>query len=719
MIKFYRDGITKNIVPLMLCVSIVTSCMYVYSRTYLALFFIVTLVIQTTVFSFYSYISEKSVLLRFISIVGSFLAIAGMVTIAIRTGNNKSSMDYFIWFLSPQALVDFSFAYISATFIIINFFIASTVYYFSAVRYRISMTFLITLIPFAVYRKEGEDVPVFFALLLLAMYMALMIHCRQINTKKRQKMVVDRGYKRSITVFLAFNAFMALILPKPQIGFDNSWVDTVFESEKITEYMLERLGIMSETATSSAAYTKAADIKLYEFLSQETPLNLKSQTFSSYNFDKNKWTAEADERKGEILNEDAVKLLDPAALCSAAAAAADADADFAEKYDIEKLSPVKEGINIKSVTMLESFVPSVFYYSPALAFSVAGSSVDVMRTSQGTLYSPKPFDKSYIVRYYTDQLTVNKNIIKLVSSLNMENFGEFLGDMRRVLDENGIDGYSDLIVAYADDFNSAVNYLSDYADEYPEAVYRITENAVRKNRSDYEKACAIESYFERNDFTYSLSYRKPYGYNMEYFLTEGKTGICSDYATAMVLMARAAGIPARYAEGIHLHDPDENGITTVYDSDLHAYPELYISGYGWMAFEPTSLSNTGRKPDFDFRMSVLLGIAAFLIILFILFYDRIIYPYISEKIFMFRIKKMSDEKTVEAVFVRLRKRLGLDNSMTSAQTGKYVREVYGTDMSMTVEDFDRAVYGGEKTGTEARERAVALYLELTGRKTDK
>ena len=62
---------------------------------------------------------------------------------------------------------------------------------------------------------------------------------------------------------------------------------------------------------------------------------------------------------------------------------------------------------------------------------------------------------------------------------------------------------------------------------------------------------------------------------------------------------------------------------------------------------------------------------------------------------------------------RIRKKLGLAESMTSAETGKYVLEVYGTDMSATVADHDAAVYGGKKVGEGAKAAALEVYSRLT------
>ncbi|MFC7406643.1 DUF3488 and transglutaminase-like domain-containing protein [Georgenia alba] len=80
-----------------------------------------------------------------------------------------------------------------------------------------------------------------------------------------------------------------------------------------------------------------------------------------------------------------------------------------------------------------------------------------------------------------------------------------------------------------------------------------------------------------------------------HFLTT-KVGYCTHYATAMVMMARAAGIPARLALGFLPGAEQDDGSYVVVAADAHAWPELYISGLGWTRFEPTPAVRTGTAP---------------------------------------------------------------------------------------------------------------------------
>lgn len=84
---------------------------------------------------------------------------------------------------------------------------------------------------------------------------------------------------------------------------------------------------------------------------------------------------------------------------------------------------------------------------------------------------------------------------------------------------------------------------------------------------------------------------------VNYFLLENHKGYCTHYATAGVILARMAGIPARYATGYVIVGDDFNDSTlnndgtytiTLKDNRSHAWVEVYIDGYGWTPFEFTA-----------------------------------------------------------------------------------------------------------------------------------
>jgi transglutaminase-like putative cysteine protease len=106
----------------------------------------------------------------------------------------------------------------------------------------------------------------------------------------------------------------------------------------------------------------------------------------------------------------------------------------------------------------------------------------------------------------------------------------------------------------------------------------------------YDRAVAIETYLREN-YPYTLDVPFPgSGQDMvDYFLFDLREGYCTYYASAMVVLARASGVPARmvlgYAPGTY--DP-LRAEYVVAESDAHAWPELYFPRYGWVEFEPTA-----------------------------------------------------------------------------------------------------------------------------------
>ena len=107
--------------------------------------------------------------------------------------------------------------------------------------------------------------------------------------------------------------------------------------------------------------------------------------------------------------------------------------------------------------------------------------------------------------------------------------------------------------------------------------------------SDYEKVLAIQRHFHSEGFRYSVDVDVDDSADaLLAFLTQTKAGFCQQYATAMAVLVRELGIPARVAVGYQagtLQDDDETYL--VQTKDAHAWVEVFFEGYGWLQFEPT------------------------------------------------------------------------------------------------------------------------------------
>ncbi|MDI6601002.1 MAG: transglutaminaseTgpA domain-containing protein [Thermoanaerobacteraceae bacterium] len=106
----------------------------------------------------------------------------------------------------------------------------------------------------------------------------------------------------------------------------------------------------------------------------------------------------------------------------------------------------------------------------------------------------------------------------------------------------------------------------------------------------YDKAVALQDYLR--SLTYELNAPKPPADRdfADYFLFDLKEGYCTYFATAMTVMLRTQGIPARYVEGYVMPpEPDSGTVYYVRNSMAHAWVEVYFNDFGWMSFDPTPL----------------------------------------------------------------------------------------------------------------------------------
>lgn len=136
-----------------------------------------------------------------------------------------------------------------------------------------------------------------------------------------------------------------------------------------------------------------------------------------------------------------------------------------------------------------------------------------------------------------------------------------------------------------------LNYLQ-LPDNLPQRVKDLSASLVASETNDYDRAKAIEQYLA-SKYPYNLDVRStPRNRDfVDYFLFDLKEGYCSYYASAMTVLARCAGLPARYVEGYMLPpEPVKDDRTTyvVNNMQAHAWVEIYFEGYGWLPFEPTA-----------------------------------------------------------------------------------------------------------------------------------
>ena len=142
----------------------------------------------------------------------------------------------------------------------------------------------------------------------------------------------------------------------------------------------------------------------------------------------------------------------------------------------------------------------------------------------------------------------------------------------------------------------------------PSRVRQMARTLTQSTSDPYDKALAIQDYLHTLKYNKDAKSPSRRGEETDSFLFIQKEGVCTDFATAMVVMLRTQGIPARLATG-YLPGLHETGTDTytIRGKDYHAWPEVYFPNYGWVQFEPTPRPEiavdvpltepTGSSPD--------------------------------------------------------------------------------------------------------------------------
>lgn len=126
---------------------------------------------------------------------------------------------------------------------------------------------------------------------------------------------------------------------------------------------------------------------------------------------------------------------------------------------------------------------------------------------------------------------------------------------------------------------------SDFSPEVQALATRLTAEAT----SGYEQALALQDFFRNGGFIYDANVTPGHSEDrIEEFLNS-RRGYCEQFAGTFAAMARSVGLPARVAVGFTVGeaDPDDPNLYVVSGRHAHAWPEVYLAGAGWVAFEPT------------------------------------------------------------------------------------------------------------------------------------
>jgi transglutaminase-like putative cysteine protease len=298
-------------------------------------------------------------------------------------------------------------------------------------------------------------------------------------------------------------------------------------------------------------------------------------------------------------------------------------------------------------------------------------------------------------------------------------------------------------------------WISDHYLQLPESVPRrvldLARDLTATEPTPYDRALAIESYLRRFPYTLDLPEPPERRDIVDYFLFDLEKGYCDYYASAMVVMARAAGLPARLAIGYASgrYEPQSESYL-VSEADAHSWPEVFFPGYGWVGFEPTAgrpaldrpgVAEAAVPPDINAGISSetlrpkiswqsLLAIAAFL------FLSGLVTGIVWITIDWLRLIQLSPQLAIQDVYRRLFRqgelmKVPLSAGMTpieftilfstlleefSSQRswGGFISPA-GAEIQKIAEIYSRSIYSTNIPGSDEKQHAIRAWRRLRAR----
>lgn len=709
-------------------VIVMTSIMYHYRDTMLtAVYALASLMIGALIFRLFDFMMSHKVTGTAVYI-GLLYVFIQTAVLCAEKGTENYPISFGVWFITPQAVVDFNSWYTVSIFMLFMIFMSSVIYYFTRVRYRIFMGFLIFIIPFAVYGKEAEKMPIAFIILMAVGYIMLLVYFRQLKDSDTVVVKAKKETWRSAGIYALLFAAIAAVVPKPQVETDRTFIESLISAEQFTDRLMAMLGNFRDESSGGQYRDVDNNTPLY-YVKADEELHLKMSTFSDYSYDYDSWSVgDVDYDKAGRYDAAPFELGQAGELAMAVLTAAELDGDFAEEYGLSGYSPEdivipeEKRAEIYSAYSAAKFAP-VPQFVKSLIWTNSEESIETLKTGLIRSVGRFPSSAIFVYDYYENTFFANRRNKEIIDIISQSDYAHLLWDAEHILkstyrdsgENNEVIGqYADVLSQKYDEYTDYCRDLLDYGDS--SKIYDLAQEITYGLDSDYDKAKAIEQYFYANDFVYDLKYVKSRGENVENFLFNTKRGVCYEYATAMVLLSRAAGIPARYCEGYLASQPNEDTKDPKIDANYvvtpqqaHGYPELYIEGFGWVTFEPTIAA--AEQQEEKMSLSQMLMIAGIILFVFIVLIFAAIkaYPPISHKFFIFKCRKKKPEDVAKEVMYRLCRLYRISGVNTSHQAAEKIINVSGSDITVLADLFDAAVYGNSALDSQDKEIIINVY----------
>lgn len=575
----FRQKFSSYILPMLLGTAVCFSITYTLYEAFAVPYTILFFFLEYLWFSLFDKIKKRKILGGIIYTVILFaLFFISMMLVFAGMRQLHSLRSPILWFFGnldeEEQPLFFNALYIGG-----GFFIISIIYYFTQIRYRTLGVMLCILFPFVIYARRSETMPEVMVTIIVLLYVSVIVHNKLTDpaAPKRNKIILktDRQYIISILVFVSITGTVTMLIPKPSY---------TSQFEKNADYLSytqiiggagDGTSVDSTSDVSSPRYgaRNYSGSVLFNFVTDGSKQEyyLRKNSFQKFNGDVWEVVPLVNPRGGMYYTSNPEYSTD------------DILSDSKEIFKNGIAAKIQQG-RVYSESFSAHYLPAPF-----------GTVTDDQKIRK---YMYAKFENKDIYRrYYTkEDAVLNDDFEFFEQGRDIYEYAQGLGlssaDYFQALMDNGSEAAQRL---YEDYFFQMQNYTD--TDNISTRVEALANEITDEYHSDIDKALALEQYFEKNGYVYDESYI-PEDQSIEYFIFEGKTGVCTNYATAMTIMARSVGLTAKYVEGFAAFEKNEEGEFIIRDKYAHAFVEVYIPGAGWLTFDPT-VSSYKTLPEYE------------------------------------------------------------------------------------------------------------------------
>ena len=702
------DFLMRSTLPIMLggmIANLVIKCYY-YERA--ELYTVLYIAASVGLFLLFDQLRKR----RFIGPLIYIALLAGFGFLASRLMSmawQDSHIVFTDWFYLNRDTAGFNLEYFLVVYLFGGFFLTSIIYYFTQVRFRSLGLMLCLLFPFVIYAKRADIMSGFEIALLITVFLAIVVYNRQQQIPKSVRPIKDLSLFVSLALFVSFAGAVAMLLPKPTV---RSVLERDSHAFDITPMNSPDGDYTRYTRVSSARYGTSYTNKVLFYAetdAEDDIYYLKRQSFD--NFYEEIWHNDRGAEK--YTNYDYYSRVNINRQDYYDALKALAETGNYTQYGLDPKIFDLPTMQQKSFRVFDESFKGAYVPAPS---GVIAKTFSESMSAPYYLYGDGEISVKNVNRDYDYTVTFYPETSSYINyARRLEMTGEYYYTMLKAAYEKGDLTDDTLIEQYV---LAHDNYTSDveYTDRMRELAFQITD----QYRSDYAKANAICKYFENNGYVYDDAFT-PDNTSIDYFIFEGKTGVCTSYATAMTILARIVGLPARYVEGFAAYERNENNELVIRDSHAHAYVEVFIPGAGWCVFDPTvagyAIDRSGSDSfsfasimDYLSRALVFVAVAFFAFVIMMM--DRIL-----ELVFRIRQRHFSPADKIVRLYARTVKLLehsGGDRleAYTPNMLCEYSLENNTADISPIARLFERSCFGGFAPEEQEYDTVYAHYKSI-------